>query len=59
MYRWIWTRLPFGPPGKLASMAALLVGVVALLWFAVFPAVDPLLPSNNVQVTAPHSATHR
>jgi hypothetical protein len=54
VYRLIWRRLPFGLPGKLAGMAALLLGIAALLWFVVFPAVDPLLPSNNVQVTAPH-----
>jgi hypothetical protein len=34
-------------------MAMLLVGVAGLLWFVVFPAADPLLPFNDVQVTAP------
>jgi hypothetical protein len=56
VYRFIWDRLPFGGVGKLASLALLLVGVVALLWFVVFPAVDPLLPFNNVQVTAPNGS---
>jgi hypothetical protein len=56
MYRWIWDRMPFGVPGKLAGMAMLLVGVVGLLWFVIFPAADPLLPFNNVQVTAPHGS---
>ena len=46
-------RLPLGTAGKLAGMAMLLVGVAGLLWFVVFPAVDPLLPFNDVQVTAP------
>ena len=56
MYRFLWDRMdrmPFGRPGKIAGLALLLVGVVALLWFVVFPAADALLPFNNVQVTAP------
>ena len=56
MYRWIWDRMPFGVPGKLAGMAMLLVGVVGLLWFVIFPAADPLLPFNDVQVTAPNGS---
>ncbi len=56
MYRFIWDRLPFRGPGKLAGAAALLVGVVALLWFVVFPAADALLPFNNVQVTPPNGS---
>jgi hypothetical protein len=56
VYRFIWDRLPFGGLGKLPGLALLLVGVVALLWFVVFPAVDPLLPFNNVQVTAPNGS---
>ena len=36
------------------------VGVVGLLWFGVFPTVDPHLPFNNVQVTTPDGAVpHR
>jgi hypothetical protein len=56
VYRFIWDRLPFGLPGRLAGLALLLVGAVGLLWFVVFPAVDPLLPFNNVQVTAPNGS---
>ena len=56
MYRWIWDRMPFGVPGKLAGMVMLLVGVLGLLWFVIFPAADPLLPFNNVQVTAPNGS---
>jgi hypothetical protein len=56
VYRLIWDRLPFRRPGKLISAAALFVGVVALLWFVVFPATDALLPFNNVQVTAPNGS---
>jgi hypothetical protein len=53
MYRWIWDRLPFGVPGKLLGMVALVVGVAALLWYVAFPAIDAVLPTNNVQVTSP------
>jgi hypothetical protein len=57
MYRWIWDRMPFGVPGKLFGMALLLGGVAGLLWFLIFPALDPLLPFNDVQVTAPATPT--
>ena len=56
MYRFVWDQMPFGRPGKIAGLAVLLVGVVALLWFVVFPAADALLPFNNVQVTAPNGS---
>jgi hypothetical protein len=56
VYRFVWDRMPFGRPGKIAGLAALLVGVVALLWFVVFPAADALLPFNNVQVTVPNGS---
>ncbi len=53
MYGWIWRKLPFGWPGKLIGSLVLLGAVFALLWYVVFPAVDPILPFNDVQVTAP------
>ena len=53
MYGWIWRHLPFGTPGKIISALVLAVAVAALLWYVVFPAVDPHLPFNDVQVTAP------
>lgn len=48
MYSWIWSKLPGGLPGKLAGSVALSAGVVALLWFVVFPAVRPHMPWSNV-----------
>jgi hypothetical protein len=52
MYGWIWRHLPFGRPGKLILSALLVAGVTAALWFWVFPAAEPLLPFDDVQVGA-------
>lgn len=55
MYAWIWRKLPFGLPGKLVG-SVLLTGVaVAMLWFVIFPWLDPfieerLLPWNEGQL---------
>ncbi|MGW3471821.1 hypothetical protein ACWDKQ_25920 [Saccharopolyspora sp. NPDC000995] len=50
MYGWIWRHLP-GPLGaKLALAVVLALGVVALLWFVVFPCLETLLPFNEVSV---------
>jgi hypothetical protein len=50
MYGWIWRHLP-GPLGVRLVLALLLVlGVVALLLFVVFPWLDPMLPFNQVSV---------
>jgi hypothetical protein len=53
VYGWIWRKLPFGIPGKIMGSLILLGAVCAALWFWVFPAIDPILPFNDVQVTAP------
>lgn len=50
MYAWIWRHLPFGGPGKVIGSALLIAGVVAALWFWGFPAAEPLLPFDDVQV---------
>lgn len=50
MYAWIWRKLPFGLPGKLAGSVLLLGGALALLWYVVFPWAEPLLPFDDVQV---------
>ncbi|HET6503206.1 MAG TPA: hypothetical protein VFG87_20860 [Amycolatopsis sp.] len=50
MYGWIWRRLP-GPLGAKLVLALLLVlGVIALLMFVVFPWLEPMLPFNQVSV---------
>ena len=48
MYSWIWSKLPGGLPGKLIGSISLSIGMLALLWFVVFPAVRPHMPWSNV-----------
>lgn len=50
MYAWIWRTLPGGVAGKLAGSTLLLVAAVALLFFVVFPAIEPLVPIGDVTV---------
>ncbi|MEX2289204.1 MAG: hypothetical protein WD794_02610 [Mycobacteriales bacterium] len=50
MYSWIWRVLPGGLPGKLLGSAVLLLVAVALLFLVIFPAVEPLLPLDDVTV---------
>lgn len=48
MYGWIWRHLP-GPLFLRVFQAVVLVlGIVALLMFVVFPWAEPKLPFNNV-----------
>ena len=50
MYAWIWKKLPFGLPGKLAGSLVLAAVAGALLWYVIFPWATPLLPFDDVQV---------
>ncbi|MET7990562.1 hypothetical protein AB0F91_17690 [Amycolatopsis sp. NPDC023774] len=50
MYAWIWRRLPGPFAAKLAIAVVLVLGIIALLMFVVFPWLDPLLPFNEVSV---------
>lgn len=50
MYVWIWRMLPGGVPGKIVGSLVLLAAVVALLFFVVFPWLEPRLPLNDVTV---------
>jgi len=48
MYAWIWRHLP-GPLAVRITLALVLVfGVIALLFFVIFPWAEPLLPFNQV-----------
>ena len=57
MYAWLWHRLPGGLPGKLVGSLVLLLGVLALLFFVVFPWVEPRLPYNDVNVNPAGSSS--
>jgi hypothetical protein len=62
MYAWIWRHLPFGLWGKLSGSLLLAGGMAALLWFVVFPWIDPwleevLLPFDEGQVGSPGGDT--
>jgi len=48
MYGWMWRRLPGGTPGKAVWTALLIVAVLALLWFVVFPLATVHLPIDQV-----------
>ena len=50
MYGWLWRHLPGSASLRALQLLVLLVGVVALLLFVIFPAVEPLLPFNNVTI---------
>ena len=50
MYVWIWRKLPGGVALKALQATLLFLAVVALLFFVVFPAIEPLMPYNNVTV---------
>ena len=53
VYGWIWRTLPGGRLGKTAGALLLFALVVLLLFFVVFPAVEPLLPLGEVTVDQP------
>ncbi|WP_165495038.1 hypothetical protein [Actinomadura roseirufa] len=50
MYSWIWRHLPGRAPVKVAGAVLLTAAAVAFLWFVLFPAVDGLLPFDDVTV---------
>jgi len=51
MYAWIWRHIPVGKPQWKALVSFVLVAAVgALLWYKVFPAIEPLLPFDDGQI---------
>ncbi|MEQ0561314.1 hypothetical protein ABJI51_27095 [Amycolatopsis sp. NEAU-NG30] len=50
MYAWIWRKLPGPFAAKLTLAVVLVLGVVALLMFVVFPWLEPRLWFNEVAV---------
>jgi hypothetical protein len=51
VYGWIWRKMPFGTLGRSIGSVLLVAATVALLWFVLFPAIEPALPFNDGQVT--------
>ena len=58
MYVWVWRRLPGPVVVRLLQALMLLAGAVALLFFVVFPRVEPLLPYSDVTVKPAPQVTH-
>ena len=50
MYAWLWRKLPGPFAAKLTVAVVLVLGVVALLMFVVFPWLEPRLWFNEVAV---------
>jgi hypothetical protein len=53
VYGWLWRRIPGGVAAKISGCATLLLAALALLFFVVFPWVEPRLPWNDVTVNSP------
>jgi len=53
MYVWIWRKLPGQLPGKIMGSLVLVGAVVAVLFFFVFPWIEPRLPIDDVTVDSP------
>ena len=51
MYSWIWRNLPGPTVVKLLQALILFLAVVALLFFVVFPWLEPYLPFDQVTTT--------
>lgn len=47
MYTWIWRRLPGPLAARIAQAVILFLAVVALLFFVVFPWIEPMLPLDD------------
>ncbi|MET3805876.1 hypothetical protein ABIB25_002884 [Nakamurella sp. UYEF19] len=48
MYTWIWRHLPGSVSVKLLEVLILFLAVVALLFFVIFPWLEPYLPFDHV-----------
>jgi hypothetical protein len=57
MYVWIWRHLPGNVWARVLLSLLLIVGVAALLFFVVFPWVEPKLPFNDVTVDPSSAGT--
>lgn len=51
MYSWIWRHLPGPTAVKLLQSLILFLAIVALLFFVIFPWIEPYLPFDQVTTT--------
>ena len=57
MYAWIWRHIPFGTGRQVAGLGGLIGGAsAALLWYQVFPAVEPSCRSTTCRWRPPTPA---
>lgn len=47
MYGWTWRHLPGPTSVKVLQVLVLVLAVVALLFFVVFPWIEPMLPIDS------------
>ncbi|MET7333406.1 hypothetical protein [Nonomuraea sp. NPDC005650] len=50
MYAWLWRRLPGTVPAKVLTAAVLAAAAVAVLWYVVFPLLEPMVTLDEVSV---------
>ncbi|MFG2071779.1 hypothetical protein [Nonomuraea maritima] len=50
MYAWIWRKLPGSTPAKILTAAVLVTVVGVVLWYAVFPFLEPAVTLDEVTV---------
>ncbi|MEV0582686.1 hypothetical protein [Nonomuraea sp. NPDC050310] len=50
MYGWLWRRLPGGFTLRLLLAGALALGAGAVLWYFVFPLLEPAISLDEVTV---------
>ncbi|GGT64286.1 MULTISPECIES: hypothetical protein [Actinomadura] len=53
MYAWIWRRLPGAWQTKTATALGLFVAIAVLLWYVVFPWVEPKVQFDHGVVQDP------
>lgn len=50
MYGWLWRRLPGNTGTRLLAAGVLVAGVAAVLWYVVFPLLEPAMTVEEVTV---------
>jgi hypothetical protein len=50
MYAWLWRRLPGTGRTRVLTALVLVVAVVAVLWYVVFPLFEPMVTLDEVTV---------